>query len=402
MLRIFTRLTRCTSNTGELLHLVVWSILGVLGGVGCGFDKSVLAADEPKPAPSDPPAQTRMQNADPAPKKTAASNILDLASYEATPQSQSQVAARICATVNGVAILQEEVLRVVLPNIVAANALPDPERTARKREIYKQAREALVERELLLQDLAERAKDRPMLMDKLKEDAEKEFEKQIRDRKKRMGVKDDEEFKAIIRAQGWTYEGLHRHLNREFTRDRYMQMLIYSTIDRIDHEQIQEYYDTHPEEFRVQDSVTWQDIFIDAGRYPNRDAARQFASQLAANARAGEDFVQLVKKFDQGDSSYRNGEGFGHRKGEIKPADAEPILFQMRDGEVAPVLEQANGFHVIRLVSREYAGLKPFDAKTQTLVRNKLQMEVFNKESKRIIAALKRKASIQVSESSPW
>jgi parvulin-like peptidyl-prolyl isomerase len=166
-------------------------------------------------------------------------------------------------------------------------------------------------------------------------------------------------------------------------------------LDRIGHEQIAEYYQQHPEEFMRQDSVTWQDIFIDFHSFQGRGAAEQEFQRVVARAQAGEDFLRLVKQYDRGDSTYRNGEGYGHRKGEIKPPEAEPLLFQMKEGQLARV-ELANGIHLIRLAKREYAGLKPFDEKTQTAIRNKLQMGAWDKEYKRLVNELRRKAAIEV------
>ena len=177
----------------------------------------------------------------------------------------------------------------------------------------------------------------------------------------------------------------------------WLRQLVHSAINRLGHEQILEYYQKHPEEFKVADSVIWEDIFIDANKFPNRSAARQFADQLAAKARAGANFQELVNKHDQGDSSYRNGEGYGRHRGEIKPPEAEAILFKMKDGQIGPVVELTNGFHIIRLAKREYAGQKPFDEKIQAAIRNKLEYQVFEREQKRLLADLKRKATIQIS-----
>ena len=67
----------------------------------------------------------------------------------------------------------------------------------------------------------------------------------------------------------------------------------------------------------------------------------------------------------------------------------------MKDGEIT-ALELANGFHVIRLVKREYAGTKPFDEKTQAQIRDKLRNEVFAREAKKIVEDLRSRATIEV------
>src|SRR5262249_2823530 len=152
-----------------------------------------------------------------------------------------------------------------------------------------------------------------------------------------------------------------------FMATEYMRNRIFPAIERIGHEQIRKYYERHPEEFQVADSVTWQDVFLDASRYPSRGEAHRFAVELIAKAKTGVDFRQLVTQYDQGNSSYLNGEGYGHRRGEIKPAEAEAILFNMHEGDLG-LVELTNGYHVVRLVKREHAGLKPLDDKTQTAI----------------------------------
>jgi parvulin-like peptidyl-prolyl isomerase len=169
----------------------------------------------------------------------------------------------------------------------------------------------------------------------------------------------------------------------------------------VGHEEIWDYYRQHPGDFQAQDGVQWQDLFIDARSFPTREAARHLADEVIARARGGEDFAELQKKYDKGDSSYRGGEGLGRRPGEIKPVEAEPILFRMHDGEVGPLIELANGFHVVRLVKREYAGLKPFDLKTQNEIRKKLQNEIADREYARVMKELKSKAVIEIAPNLP-
>jgi peptidyl-prolyl cis-trans isomerase SurA len=347
------------------------------------------------------PSVSRSQKPDSDPPRRAGS-LLDQVSYSVSAPSDGLMAARIRATVNGMPILDEEVRETIYPVLLATQPLPEPERSQRRAEAFKQALQQLIDRETILQDMNAKLKDRPMILDKVKELAGKEFDKRIREVRKQMKIKTDEELKAALRAQGLTLEGLRRQIERGFMSREYMQNRVFASLERAATlEQIVEYYKNHPEEFEVKDSVTWQDIFVDAGKYPNRDAARQAAQAVADKARRGGDFLQLVAQFDNGDSTYRNGEGYGHHRGEIKPPDAEPLLFKMADGEVGPILEQANGYHVIRLVKREHAGVKPLDEKVQKAIRNKLENAALEREYKRLLADLRRRATIEISTGTP-
>src|SRR5262249_36663781 len=167
--------------------------------------------------------------------------------------------------------------------------------------------------------------------------------------KKRYGLKTDEDLKAALRAQGMTLEGMRRQLERNFMVNEYMKSRIFPSIERITHEQILEYYQQHPNEFERTDSVKWYDIFIDVARFKSQAESQQFAEDIANRARTGEDFRQLALKSDHGDSSYRSGEGFGTRHGEIKPAEIEPVVFSMQEGQVGPVMQLGNGYHIFKV-----------------------------------------------------
>ena len=349
---------------------------------------------------SDSTTVSRMQKPDAESVKQGSTvPVIDRVKYEVAAPADTKVAARIRATVNGSAILDEEVKEAVYPFLLATATLPEPERSARQKDAFEKEVQHLIDREVVLQMAFSRLKDRPNLLDKFNDEADKEFDKKVRDVRKRAGVKTDEELRAFLRVQGITMEGMRRQIRRNFMYMEFVRGMIVPKLQKISPEEIREYFQKHPEEFTVNDNVTWQHIWIDAGKHAGREAARQFAEQIVARARAGEDFQKMAMKHDNGDSTYRNGEGFGHRPGEIKPAEAEAQLFKMRDGDIGSIIEQGNGLHIFKLVKREYAGLKAFDEKTQSTIKNKLQNELWDREYKQFIAELRRKASIEVSVS---
>jgi peptidyl-prolyl cis-trans isomerase SurA len=365
---------------------------------GCQAEQGAVAA-----APT--PAVQRSQKPDgESVKQTSFSGLLDKAPVPLTERAEGEVVAAIRATVNGVPILEQEVLNASYYSLQEVSSLPEPERSQKVQEVKKKAIDALIERELILQDVQNRFSKGPGLkfLDKLKEAADKEFDRQVvRNTKKKFNCKNDEELKNLLRTQGVTLEGLRRQFQRQFIYQQYMQFLVQPRLDRIGHQEIEEYYRSHPEEFQAQDSVDWQDIFIATARFPTRDAARLFAEGLRARARAGEDFAAMARQHDMGTSSYQGGAGIGHRHGEIRPHEVEPYLFQMRQGDVGELVELENGFHVIRVAKREYAGQKPFGEDTQEAIREKLRNDVFNRESKSIVADLRRKATIEVARGTP-
>jgi peptidyl-prolyl cis-trans isomerase SurA len=310
------------------------------------------------------------------------------------------VAAQVTAVVNDEAILFEELQAVARDPIRYCESLPEPDRSKRRKEVLDQALNSLIDREVVMQDALARFKNVPggeKNYEKIKEVAEHEFDKNyVQPIKKQFHIKSDEDFKAFLKEQGMSFDMQKRLVERSFIAQEYLKNLVWGPVDKgTGHVQIVEYYDAHPEMFKMDDEVEWQDLFIAAGRHATREAAQRFAEVQAQRVRQGEDFVQLADQCDDGDSKLRKSQGQGRKHGEIKPAELEATLFALKEGDVA-VVEQPGGFHVVRVVKRQFAGLAPFDEKTQKFIRDKLRMEIMQRETKRIVLELRHKAVIEV------
>jgi peptidyl-prolyl cis-trans isomerase SurA len=330
-------------------------------------------------------------------------SIVQVAQVTAKPPTAEPIvgitAARVCATVNGEAILEEEVKAMSMPMMRNLDHLPEAERSKRQAEALKQSLDLLIEREVVVQDLMSHlnAKGNEKNLEKIKEMTEKEFEKSwLRPVKEQFKIKSDEELKEFLKKQGVSFTMQKRLWERNYMAQQYLQQRAFPIVDsKLGHLQIVEYYDKHPEQFKIEDEVQWQELFIAAAKYATREAARHFAEQLAQRVRQGEDFVKLSEQFDDGDSRYRKSDGIGRKHGEIKPPEVEPTVFSLKDGELA-LMEQASGFRVVRVVKRQYAGLMPFDDKTQKLIKDRIRGEIMERETKRVIADLKREAVIDI------
>jgi len=319
---------------------------------------------------------------------------------EATSEAaHGSAAAHIAVTVNGQAILSEEVHALAYAPLMDAQRIPDPAERARKtREATAKALDELIEREVVMQDVTAKLKahNNEKSLKKLEEAARKEFEKQwLNPLIKANNCKDKADFARFLKSQNLSLEMVERHWERKFMSSEYLRSMVFDKLGRVNHPEIEAYYKAHPDDFKVEDNLTWQDLFVDAGRFRSRDEARRFAQSLAQRIRNGEDMVKLVEQYDNGDSTLRNGAGLGAKRGEIQPPEAEAVLFSLKEGEVGPLVEMPGGFHVVRVTQREYAGVRPFDEKVQRQIRDKLRNDLAQREIRRMISDLKRKAIIE-------
>ncbi len=357
--------------------------------------QSAVREDDPMLAPAVPADYSRVTRAQrPEPQEPVRQTSLDSRDKETPVLGKLRVSVR--AWVNEKPIFDEEVRNACYPYFIDIVHMPEPQRSVRQVEIFKRELDQLIDREIIVQEIQRKLEKNPKILEKLTKSGEKDFEKQVVSMKKRAGVKTDEELKELMAHQGTSLELIRKQFMRTFLSTEYMKSRIYEGVQTIGHLEVEEYYKNHLNEFQTVDNVKWQDLFIAIGpKHRTLEDARRFAEQLVARLKQGEDFKKLIE-FDDGDSRFRGGEGYGKRRGEIKPAEMEPYLFRMHDGDIGPIVPLSTGVHVFRLEKREYAGQMPFDVKVQTMVSNKLKNEKADRMAKEIIAELRSKAIIEV------
>lgn len=90
------------------------------------------------------------------------------------------------------------------------------------------------------------------------------------------------------------------------------------------------------------------------------------ANEVVKKARAGTDFVQLVKEYSQDSTSTPKGGEFGtFKKSDNMPEHIRKALFSLKTGEVSDPVRQPNGFYVFRA---DEAGQQDYDHAAGTII----------------------------------
>jgi parvulin-like peptidyl-prolyl isomerase len=367
------------------LPILAWVLAGCASDGPDTASKSSVGADQP-------PRVSRLQQGDsglPAPPTTTSRPRLPLS--QPVPDK-----VRICARVNGTPILRSELLTEAAQELYTIRETVEPEYSVQREKILKRALQHLIEEEVVYQDAVRKLQKNQSVLDKLREAHRKQFQAQVAKNRERLNGISEADYRKLLLAQGQSLDTVRRQQERRFIVGEYIHSRIFGPIQMIGPQDLQDYYETHKNEFQNVDRVEWEDIFIAVGqKHPTLDHARQFGQELVARLQKGEPFANLTQ-FDDGDSVTRKGQGYGQRRGEIRPAELEPYLFQMKPGKLGPVVELTTGVHVFRLVKRDYAGQTPFNAEVQKKIREKLQNELADQERRRIVRQLEARTVIEV------
>lgn len=272
------------------------------------------------------------------------------------------------------------------------------ERDAREQELYRAALRGIIDRELILDDMYTRLKKNGKLaaIEELKEMATKAADQQVRAIKKQVKARSDDEFREMLASQEMTLPVFRRAIERQIMADEYVRGMLKEKGLAAGLAEVREYYDRHPDEFRTAERVKWQDVFVSFARFNTPREAYDHAEAVRRYAETGVDFAAVSKQYDQGFAAQQNGEGAGTERGKIQPPDVEPTVWSLPVGQVSPLIQTPTGYHIVKVVEREVAGVRPFDEKVQSEVRARLREQTVRQERARLLDTLWRKGTVQV------
>lgn len=119
------------------------------------------------------------------------------------------------------------------------------------------------------------------------------------------------------------------------------------------------------------------------------------AAAVARRARDGEDFAQLARDFSDDALTARQGGSLGTlRRGEL-PATLDDELVLLEIGDVAGPVRGPEGFYVLKMLSGNITGVRPFD-EVRRGIEGRLLEEMMTRQEEVFVQNLRRKAFIDV------
>jgi len=348
----------------------------------------VQPGSSPTPVPATVPPPNRPPTGDP---------ILQTSASRAVPQ------VRVVAVIGADQFITDDEVWAIVRQLVL-NDRTDPytsltpdQIALREQKLFDESLRRLIEREIILGDfLARLKKNKPSAIEDLYQEANKRAQLPLREFKRQNKIPDEETLIKALAYQGINYKLLVRQLERDSMLNLYLESFLRDKGKTISGLEVERYYKDHPEEFRTETKWVWRHLFVSSVRVGSLDAARQTAEQLRAQAVAGADFVELVKQHGHGDSALRQGQGIGSKPGEIQPVYLEPVLKPLSAGEISPLFPTELGYHIVQMVEREDAGIRPFDEKTQSYIRRKLTLMLQEQERQKLVEQLARQTTVRI------
>jgi parvulin-like peptidyl-prolyl isomerase len=209
----------------------------------------------------------------------------------------------------------------------------------------------------------------------------------IEDIKKENKITSEEQFQEQLAREGMTLDELKRNMGRNILRRQILGRDLEPKVMVTDSE-VKADYDARKQEFSQPATVQLREILVKG------DDALTRAGELAALARAGEDFADLARRHSVAPSKSSGGELGKLARGERNP-DLEKVAFSLPGGAISDPIPSGDGYRILKIEAKTDATVTPFDEVKDT-IRRALGEQRMNKELVGYIANLREKAIINI------
>ncbi len=205
-----------------------------------------------------------------------------------------------------------------------------------------------------------------------------------------------EEFRQAIAREGTTLESYRKGVRDQLMRIRLVQREIKSKV-AVSSEEIGEYYRKNRADYEGKEAVRIKQILLLLPKEASGEAKKKLladAGEVHRRLLGGEPFELISARYSQGPAAAAGGDIGYIEKGMMLP-EVEAIAYRLPLGQLSEVIESSVGFHIIQVIDRRGAGLKPIESVREE-IREKLDMEKVEKKFDEWLDALRARSHIEI------
>jgi parvulin-like peptidyl-prolyl isomerase len=205
-----------------------------------------------------------------------------------------------------------------------------------------------------------------------------------------------QEYLKNLAREGNSLDSVKKEIRGQMMRARILRREVKAKI-LVSDEEIGEYYNKNRQEYEGKETVRIKQILLLLPPDANKTIiakVKNEAMQLHKRVMNGESFDLLALNYSQGPAAAQGGDVGFIGRGTIIP-EVEAVAFSLPVGQVSEVIESSVGFHIIQVVDKKGAGLKPIAAVREE-IKTKIEDEKLDKKYDEWIASVRAKSHIEV------
>lgn len=203
----------------------------------------------------------------------------------------------------------------------------------------------------------------------------------------RAGVETAAELDALLREQGSSI-ARERQLFRENVMASEVRRGILAEEPEISHEELLTYYRSHQEEYSFPSQVRWEQIMVRSDNYSSKSEAYRVIAEMGNEILRGAPLDVIARRSSEGPRKSEGGQYDWTTKGCLNWRVVDEALFTMPLSRLSPILEDEDSFHIVRVLERRDAGVRPFQ-EVQGEIQEKILEDYRSEKLKEFLESLK-------------
>ena len=211
---------------------------------------------------------------------------------------------------------------------------------------------------------------------------------------------DLETFRSALEAQGTSLEQYTKTMRSDLLKYKVMNMRVRARVN-ISEEKARDFYNTQVRDVRRSAKFEGAHILI---RVPQDARAidvarlREKAVEILKRIQGGASFEEVAMEESEDAVTAPLGGHLGERMPGDIPSVLDSVFLDMEPGEVTGPVKSPAGFHILKLVSREETGVKPF-AEVKNLIISQLTQKEMERQQTLWLKELRKKTFIKINTS---
>jgi hypothetical protein len=217
---------------------------------------------------------------------------------------------------------------------------------------------------------------------------------------KQLEVNNQHELERELARLGSSLADVRRSFNERAIASEWIRTKV-KINEEVSPDEMLEYYQAHLADYEYPTQARWEELMVRRSRFSDPRAAlveicnmgNEVFNRYKANPVPGPAFADVAKAKSDGFTAKDGGAHDWTTQGALRATAIDQALFTLQVGQMSPILESEEGFHIVRVLERKEAGRKPF-TEVQGNIREKLKEERFEAGIQEYLSKLRRDARI--------
>jgi hypothetical protein len=268
-----------------------------------------------------------------------------------------------------------------------------------RQQLLKREITSLLDRKLIYDEFRRNvpAENLPRLEENLVEPFQ---EREIPQLMKQLKVDNQADLERELTRLGSSLADVRRSFNERVIASEWIRTKV-KINEEVSPEEMLEYYHAHLAEFDYPAKARWEELMVRKSRFAHPSQAyaeiahmgnEVFQRGMASGVR-GPAFIEVAKAKSDGVKAKDGGQHDWTTKGALVAVAIDQALFSLEIGQMSPILESEDGFHIVRVLERQDAGREAFKD-VQPKIRDKLKEQRFDAGIEQYLKKLRRDARI--------